>query len=140
MKNSKNMGHFTGWKFGVPVRIYEHNPGGCNYPEYEEARLVNENDEHFMIVFNSGVIGSRSKQNFHYELIPHKAGSMNPRYPICQAAKGNTTYCNQGGVMSYFDTLHQPLKRYPAAIIVIDGKTIELSAETIANIKAEVGI
>lgn len=135
------MGHFTDWKFGVPVKIYEHNPGGYNYPQYDEARLVNENDKHFMIIFDSGVVGSRSKRNFHYELIPHKAGGLGPRYPVCSNS-GHTAYCNSGGIMGCLDSFQvSNLQPYPTtATLTIDGKTIELSDETVAELRKKLGV
>lgn len=142
MKSQKEMGHFTEWKFGIPVRIYEHNPGGYNYPEYEEARLVNEDDKYFIIVFNGGKMGMRSKRNFHYELIPHKYGHLNifnPRYPVCQT-EHYTAFCNANNKMATLDAGGSELKRYPAATLNIGGKTIELSAETTAELKKKLGV
>ncbi len=143
MKSQKQMGHFVGWKFGVPVKIYEHDPGGRNYPEYEEARLIYEGDKIFVVVFNNKTMGSRSKQNFHYELIPHKYSSQfidsfeySPRYPVCQAPE-YTAFYNDDDTISVLDA--GKVKLYPtvAATLNIDGEVIELSAETAANIKAK---
>ena len=140
MKSQKEMGHFIGWKFGVPVKVYEHNPGEVNYPEYEEARLIEENGKTFIIMYSDQRLGYRSKQNFHYELIPYKVGDLNPRYPICSNSS-YVAYCNGGGVMQELDRLGaSSLKPYPVATLNIDGKTIELSAETTAELKKKLEI
>ena len=144
MKSQKEMGHFIGWKFGVPVRVYERNPGGNNYPEYEEARLIGENDNSFTLLFDSGSIRFRRKQNFHYELIPHQAEGREPAYPVCKN-DCNTTYCNArvNGLMSFpvfGGTSNNRVKLTPLATLNIDGKTIELSAETTAELKKKLGV
>ncbi len=144
MKSQKEMGHFIGWKFGVPVRIHERNPGGNNYPEYEEARLVNETSEEFVIMFDSGVRGIRDKRYFHYELIPHQAEGREPAYPVCKN-DCNTAYCNTrvNGLMSFpvfGGTSNNRVKLTPLATLNIDGKTIELSAETTAELKKKLEI
>ncbi len=140
MKSQKEMGHFIGWKFGVPVRVYERNPGGRNYSKYEEAKLIKEDGKTFIIMYNDQRLGYRSKQNFHYELIPYKAGGLNPRYPICSNSS-YVAYCNGGGVMQELDRLKtSSLKPYPVATLNIDGKTIELSAETTAELKKKLGV
>lgn len=141
VKTENKMGHFVGWKFGIPVRVYEHNPGGVNYPEYEEGRLVHEYDKGFVIIFDGERLGYRLKHNFHYELIPHKAGVCEPRYPVCQSNE-NTAYCNADhDGMSRLNVYHKlDLVPISTATLTIDGKTIELSAGTTANIKAELGI
>ncbi len=146
MKSQKEMGHFIGWKFGVLVRIYERNPGGVNYPEYEEARLIEENGKTFIIMYNDQKLGYRSKQNFHYELIPHKynyPGETNePRYPICESPE-YTAYCNYLNEMVHLEALTTKTYKFvsiPVATLNIDGKTIELSAETTAELKKKLEI
>ncbi len=132
----KEMGHFINWRFGVPVRVYERNLGGYNHPEHEEGRLVNESSNQFTIIFNDRTIGHRSKQNFHYELIPHQAGVCEPRYLVCQSDK-STAYCNaDSSGMSRLNTYCKfDLIPVSQATLNIDGKTIELSAETTAELK-----
>ena len=142
VKPQNQMGHFVGWKFGVPVRIHEHNPGGFNYPEYEEARLIHERDKVFVVVFNSGAVWSCSKQNFYYELIPYNSkGTSGERYPIC-SNNIKTAYCNSLDRMSEigFTDVGHVTKALPAASIIVEGLTIELSAETTANFKEQLGI
>ncbi|KKL55656.1 hypothetical protein LCGC14_2253230 [marine sediment metagenome] len=144
MKSQKEMGHFIGWKFGVPVKVYEHNPGGVNYPEYEEARLIKENGKTFIIMYSDQRLGYRSKQNFHYELIPHQAEGREPAYPVCKN-DCNTAYCNArvNGLMSFpvfGGTSNNRVKLTPLATLDIDGKIIELSAETTAELKKKLGI
>ena len=139
------MGHFINWKFGVPVRVYEHNPGGHNYPEYEEARLIFENGEMFRILFSDETIGVRNKHNFYYKLIPHKNlySAFSPRYPVCQSPV-RTAYCNSGigePQMEQIDTCNvNGISPYSVATLIIDGKTIEFSAETTAELKRKLGI
>ncbi|KKN48382.1 hypothetical protein LCGC14_0653290 [marine sediment metagenome] len=147
MKSQKEMGHFIGWKFGVPVRVYEHNPGGVNYPEYEEARLIEENGKIFIIMYSDQKLGYRSKQNFRYELIPHIVceAAFSPRYLICQSPE-RIAYCNSSigePQMAQIDSCDVfSVKLYPAiaATLNIDGKTIELNAETTAELKKKLGV
>ena len=122
------MGHFVGWKFGVPVLLIPNqNTGGRNYPECEVARLIFENDEIFRILFNDEAIGVRDKQNFHYELISHKNlySAFSPRYPVCQSLK-RTAYCNSGigePQMEQIDTCDiNDIAPYSTATLTIDGR------------------
>ncbi len=134
------MGHFIDWKFGVPVRIYEHNPGGYNYPEYEEARLIDENDSSFILLYDNGDVGFRKKQNFHYELIPHQQDGNGPVYPVCQG-EYNTVYSNaQNNPHQFGGIVNLRIRPTLIATLNIDGKTIELSAETTTELKKKLGV
>lgn len=137
MKTENKMGHFVGWKFGVPVRIFLH---GRRVKEY--CRLTHESDVSFRAV-NDGGGGTYylKLDGYTYELIPHRYGGNKngPRYPICETPE-YTSFCNPGNRMTTLDSYGGKMELYPAATPIIDGKTIELSAETTANIKAELGI
>ncbi len=131
------MGHFTNWKFGVPIRVSSY----CHSIPYTEGQvlLIKETDCTFTVQFTC-FIKEYDKQYFHYELIPYKAGGLSPRYPIC-SNPNYIAYCNGGGVMQELDCLKiSSLKPYPVATLNIDGKTIELSAETTAELKKKLGV
>ena len=150
MKNS--MGHFTGWKFGVPVKVYAKSLAEYSYDSVitsEEVRLIAEDDSTFTMIFyykKQTGCAVRLKQDYYYELIPHKiCGAFSPRYPVCQNSK-RVAYCNSSmgePQMAQIDSNSvRNLKLYPiaTATFTIDGKTIELSAETTAELKKKLGI
>ena len=135
MKSQKEMGHFIGWKFGVPVKV-----SSCHYsvPYTEQVLLIRETDFNFTVQFMF-FIKEYDKRYYYYELIPHKAGGLGPRYPIC-SNPNYTAYCNGGGVIQELDCLKtSSLKPYSVATLNIDGKTIELSAEITAELKKKLG-
>ena len=133
MENKMN--HFIGWKFGVPVKVYNRN-GIIN-----EGRLTRESVNCFSIYWTSGGHVNLSKTLFRYELIPHKAGVVSgPRYPVCQSTF-NAAYCNadESG-MSKLGTHYEQLEPVSIATLNIEGKTIELNAETTAELKKKLGV
>lgn len=140
LKKGNNMNHFIGWKFGVPVRVLG------KYADLgdDEALLIFESPDIFRVLYRNGNFCSYKKLNFYYELIPYKVcGSFSPRYPVCQSPK-RIAYCNSGigePQMAQIDSsdIHS-VKRYPTATLTIDGKTIELSRETIDRLKKELGV
>lgn len=134
MKNSTSMGHFVGWKFGVPVKIWNHY-----HKKVIESKLVWENDDGFRVVSESGYVVYYSKDNYTYELIPHEYSHFSPRYPVCQTSN-YTAFCNSGCEIDILDAVIGKLKHYPVATLTIDGKTIELSTETTAKLKEKLGI
>ena len=136
------MGHFIGWKFGVPVRIF--NIRGVEICSLEY--LIDESEKYFRVLGVSGEPELHSKANRTYELIPHKYSSQfignfkySPRYPVCQAP-GYTAFCNGDDTINILDAGKVKLQSMLTATITIDGKTIELSAETTANFKEQLGI
>ena len=137
MENKMN--HFIGWKFGVPVKVYNRN-GIIN-----EGRLTRESVNSFSIYWTSGGHVNLSKTLFRYELIPYKyegrsGGVFNPRYPVCQAGR-YIAFCNANNQMIALDAgENYEFKPYLATTLIIDGKTIELSAETTAELKKKLGI
>ena len=89
MKSQKEMGHFIGWKFGVPVKV----SGRHNLTPYtDQVLLIKETDRDFTVQFTN-FIKVYSKQHYCYELIPHQTGGREPVYPVCKN-DCNTTYCN----------------------------------------------
>ncbi len=142
MKNLKQMGHFIGWKFGVPVRVSSHN---FSLPYTEQVLLISENDNSFTVMFTN-FIKQYTKEVYQYELIPHRynypGGANKPRYPVCESL-GHTTFCNSLNKMDHLDTLPTKIYKFspiPIATLIIDGKTIELSAETTAELKKKLGV
>ncbi len=135
MENKMN--HFIGWKFGVPVKIQNrYNPNSKI-----ESMLIWENDNGFRAITEAGPTNYYAKDTFTYELIPHKAGVVSgPRYPVCQSTF-NAAYCNadESG-MSKLGTHYEQLEPVSIATLNIDGKTIELSAETTAELKKKLGV
>ena len=134
------MNHFIGWKFGVPVKV----SAKCHRDQNAvsgEVRLVNETASYFIIVIQRGGCVVCNKQYYYYELIPHKAGVVKgPRYPVCQSTF-NAAYCNADeSCMSKLGIHYEQLEPVSIATLNIDGKTIELSAETAANFKEQLGI
>ena len=127
------MGHFTGWKFGVPVRVTakSHRDQAA---VSGEIRLIDEDNSHFVLVNKKrGVCVICNKGDYIYELIPHKNlfTAFSPRYPVCQSP-ARTAYCNSGigePQMNQIDSCGtNDLSPYSTATLTVDGKTIELSA------------
>ena len=144
MENKMN--HFIGWKFGVPVKIFNIRGVQVNGFTY----LINETKSYFTTISKSGnVEGSAivyGKTDYYYELIPHKynyGGGVNkPRYPICESPK-YMAFCNSLGDMTRLDVLSVKTHKFApifTATLIIDGKTIELSAETTAELKKKLGV
>ena len=135
MKSQKEMDHFIGWKFGVPVKIFH-----CGRSVKDYSRLTHESDVSFRAVNNvgGGMYFSKS-DGYTYELIPHKYGAFSPRYPVLQNPSQNV-FCNSTEEMSTIGCTMLKLKPYPTATLNIDGKTIELSAETTAELKKKLGV
>ena len=145
MKSQKEMNHFIGWKFGIPVKVVAKNQADQRIAS-GEARLVDEDANYFSIIRRNGEVRVRNKQNFYYELIPHKynyPGDTNKsRYPICESPE-YTAYCNCLNEMVHLEALTTKTYKFvpiPVATLNIDGKTIELSAETTAELKKKLGI
>ena len=133
-----NMGHFINWKFGVPVRVSSRN---YSSPYTNQVLLINEDDDTFTITF-ANFTKQYTKKIYSYELIPHQGcNGMRPRFPVCQNS-AFTAYCNGHGIMTELDRggSGYKLKPYPTATFNIDGKTIELSAETTAELKKKLGV
>ncbi len=141
MKSQKEMGHFIGWKFGVPVKIL--NTRGVHINDF--MYLIDETTLHFMAMSIAGNVEVYSKSNRSYELIPHIVchAAFSPRYPVCQSPK-RIAYCNSGigkPQMAQIDSCDViSVKPFPVATLNIDGKTIELSAETTAELKKKLGV
>ena len=131
------MGHFIGWKFGVPVRVSSRN---FSQPYTETlVLLIQETNNTFTVSFEN-FIKKYSKEIYCYELIPYKYGDvMSPRYPVC-LSPNYTAYCNSRADMTILDSTPKPFYKYPTATLTIDGKTIELSAETTAEWKKKLGV
>ncbi len=140
MKSQKEMNHFIGWKFGVPVRIL--NIRSVQIDDF--MYLIDETKSYFTAMSRAGNAEVFSKSNRSYELIPHTVcGAFNPRYPVCQNSK-RTAYCNSNigeQQMTQIDSNStSDIKLYPTATLNIDGKIIELSAETTAELKKKLEI
>ncbi|KKK69625.1 hypothetical protein LCGC14_2932160 [marine sediment metagenome] len=137
MVSQKQMSHFIDWKFGVPVRIL--NIRGAQVHGF--SYLVNETKRYFTTVDRDGNFDTCSKVNRSYELIPHKYGAFSPRYPVLQNSS-ETVFCNSAEEILSIGVTMLPMKPYllPTATFNIDGKTIELSAETTAELKRKLGV
>ena len=136
MKNS--MGHFINWRFGVPVKVH------AQLQEDQEAvsgdvRLIREDGHYFNILTKNGIQVLCNKNFYSYELIPHKYSNYSSRYPVC-SSPDFTAFCNSRSQMTTFDAVGEKLQPYPVATPTINGKTIELSAETTAELKKKLGI
>ncbi len=146
VKSQKQMGHFVGWKFGVPVKVNAKCQKDQNAVS-GNSRLIDESNSIFIIVVQRGGVVICNKDYYSYELIPHRynysGGSNEPRYPICISPKF-TAFCNSLNEIVHLEALFTKTHKFvpipPAATITIDGKTIELSAETTANFKEQLGI
>lgn len=139
MKSQKEMGHFIDWQFGVPVKIYHHN---VIYSS--DYLLVRETGHNFTVMSKimnmGGQIVFKKADGCRYELIPYKYNMHSPRYPVCQTLE-YTAFCNSHGFMDYVGVNESDkLWPYSTATLIIDGKTIELSNETVTNLKKELGI
>ena len=132
------MNYFIGWKFGVPVKVFSKYA----HPTTQEVLLIYEDETTFSTVLSTGELWGFKKINSYYELIPYSSkGTSGARYPVC-SNYCHTAYCNAQNVMQRIgyansDTVE---KSPPAATLIIDGKTIELSAETIAELKKKRGV
>ena len=140
MKSQNQMGHFIGWKFGVPVRVLSKSEG--EFPEVEY--LIHETANCFRIIHATGGTNWCRKEYFHYKLIPHQAEGREPAYPVCKN-DCNTTYCNArvNGLMSFpvfGGTSNSSVKPVSTATLNIDGRIIELSAEITAELKKKLGV
>ena len=138
-RKGNSMNHFIGWKFGVPVIVTAKYQGNQDAVR-GEVRLIDENDSTFIIVHHLGGAFVCVKEHYEYELIPHRYSSFSPRYPVCQTPDF-TSFCNGGHKMNLLDTTRSKhLQPYSTATLTIDGKTIELSAETTAELKKKLGV
>ncbi len=135
MKSQKEMGHFIGWKFGTPVRIF--NINGVQTDDF--VYLINETKMYFTVMSKAGNVEVFSKSNRSYELIPYKYSAFSPRYPVC-SSPDFTAYCNARFQMTTLDSTSQKLQQYPTVTFAIDSITIKFSAETTAELKKELGI
>ncbi len=132
------MDHFIGWKFGVPIKIY------TKYQRdvvSKDVRLVFEDESVFTVLVGGGGYTVCDKANYYYELIPHAAyrGAQHPRYPVCKGTKKNVAYCNSIDKMPEFGCTDN-IEPIPVVTVMIDGRTIELSAETICELKDKLGV
>ena len=124
------MGHFIGWEFGVPVRVGDKQ----NEFAFREGRLTRETAIGFSVHWVKGGQCNLRKAGFYYELIPHNTEyGSGPIYPICQREDGVGPHLNKS--LRTFAGVSDTLRSIPAATLNIDGKTIELSAETTAELK-----
>ena len=136
-----NMNYFIGWKIGIPVKVTAEYRGNQDAVR-GEVRLIDENASTFIIVVQRGGAVVCNKNYYHYELIPYEGGGVKPRYPVIQN-KFRQAYCNYGGDMETLTTVGLAnMVRLPEEIatLIIDGKTIELSRETIDRLKKELGV
>ncbi len=137
MKSQKQMNHFIGWKFGVPVKVHLQ----CA-EDAITGWLIQETENYFRILNSNSGITSFNKLRYYYELIPYKAGVVKgPRYPVCQSTV-NAAYCNADEAgMTKLGVHYEHLKPIISiATLNIDDKTIELSAETTAELKKKLGV
>ncbi len=140
-----NMGHFINWRFGVPVKVYAKSPAEYNYDSAitsGEVRLIAEDGFTFAMIFHykkQTGCAVRRKQDYYYKLIPHKYGTFSPRYPVCQTPD-YTAFCYDSDETTILDAGKVELKPFPIATLNINGKTIELSAETTAELKKKLGV
>ena len=138
VKSQKEMNHFIGWKFGVPVKVQaqlqrHQKEVSC------DVKLIYEENKYFVVINYIGGVIVCDKDYYSYELIPHKYGAFSPRYPVLQSPS-ETVFCNSTEEMSTTGCTMLELKPYPTATLNIDGKTIELSAETTAELKKKLEI
>jgi hypothetical protein len=134
-----SMDHFVGWKFGVPVKI----SGKDNNPDEREQLLIFENGQYFKVLNKLGHITVFRKASHYYRPIPFCVPDTTlyprrPRYPVCQTPS-TTASCNNVGIMEGLATT-VPLEKIPAATLNIEGREIELSDETVAELKEQLGI
>jgi len=132
------MDHFIDWKFGVPVKIY----GKYSNPAEREVLLISETKITFSAIAPSGALHQYPKCNFYYELIPYKLATNGIRYPICENSK-EWAYCNREDEMGVFgNTPHKDnlVRRKSPVTINIDGKTVTLSDERVAELKKKLGV
>lgn len=138
VKSQNQMGHFIGWKFGVPVRVSSRN----HLSSYTEGQvlLIEETENTFTVKFEY-LVKTYNKKVYSYELIPYKYSDvMSPRYPVC-LSPNRTAFCNSENNMTYLDTTTKPFYKYPTVKLVLeDGREIRLSAETTAILKAQLGV
>ena len=133
------MNHFIGWKFGVPVQVFSKYARPLRS---QEVLLIHENETTFSTVLSTGELWGFKKCNSHYELIPYvRKDAPGARYPVC-SNYCHTSYCNAQDIMQRIgytesDTVK---KSPPVATLTIDGKTIELSRETTAELKKKLGV
>ena len=129
------MNYFIGWKFGVPVKIK-----GVAFVA-GEGLLIEEGVDYFKAITHTGM-GRYLKKDYSYELIPYRGGGEKPRYPVVQS-ETRTSYCNYGGDMNYVSSvpnINVVRLSEEIATLTINGKTIELSRETIDRLKKELGV
>ncbi len=138
MNTEKSMGHFTNWKFGVPVRTIWREIQA----EVNTGRLIYETPTKFISVRDDGHFVTYQKSAYYYELISYKIAGATPRYPICQLPTDTGSYCNPYGNMERVSSYSgsPELIPEPTATLIIDGKEIELSAETVARLKKDLEV
>lgn len=132
----KYMGYFAGWSFGVPVRIFS---AAGTY--LADARLIHEDSTRFWVLYASGEVALVNKKLWYYELIPYTYNNFT-RYPVCQSLK-EVSYCNAlDETFRFFDCeLGEIIPALePIATLILNGKEIQLSAETAARLKKELGV
>jgi len=139
VRPQKQMGHFIGWEFGVPVKISGMHSGSVCI-DNEKALLVFENDLNFRVINPNGSFSSYHKSLFYYKLVPYNGKHASyPVYPVCRREDGVSPYLN--GSLRTFAGVSDTLQPAPTAKLVLeDGTKIELSAETIANLKEQLGV
>ncbi len=134
------MGHFIGWEFGVPVKVSSRNSSS---PYTDQVLLIQETDNTFIVKFKY-FIKEYNKAVCCYELIPYKYGRApySPRYPVCKS-NSYIAFCNSSDKINCLDSaqglIFKEIKQ-PTATLNIDGKTIELSVETTAELKKKLGV
>ena len=131
------MGHFIGWKFGVPVKVSSRH---ILTPYTDQVLLIKETDRDFTVQFTN-FIKVYSKQHYCYELIPYRVSGHNDFiYLVCHN-DAYITFCNFAQHLKAFESVHESyVKPIPSATLNIDGKTIELSVETTAELKKKLGV
>ena len=134
------MNNFIGWKFGVPVKVKGMFPDSVA-ASMEEALLFFENLNGFRVINDKGHSCYYDKETHYFELILYRNYGSEPRYPVC-VNKEKIVHCNAWGKFSVLSqALTKGLVRIPEkATLTIDGKTIELSRETIDRLKKELGV
>lgn len=139
MNTEKSMRHFIDWKFGVPVKIIKREI----HSEVNTGRLIYEDAREFTVINDSGLTMLVCKHSFYYELIPFRNNRGALRYPVCKAPL-NTAYCNAYGEVNNLGVTNQcsalTPEPEPTATLIIDGKEIKLSAETVARLKKDLGV
>lgn len=103
----KKMGYFNGFKFGVPIMLYD-KPTGARIWKKATIRLVYEGSKSFVVLDSNRsqdvMSFNLSKAKYSYTPIGHTIdlvdSPMKPRFPVC-VTRNDTAYCYKGNRMSH---------------------------------------